>query len=90
MPRRRGAPKTSAFYKPVQPDAKLAALIGSKPRPRTQITKDIWKYIKKNHLQSKQDGRYIVPKTEAMRKFMGTSRQIHMTKIPGLISKHVS
>jgi hypothetical protein len=39
------------FMKPVAPDAKLAAVVGSKPLPRTELTKKLWAYIKKNGLQ---------------------------------------
>ncbi|MFH1067054.1 MAG: SWIB/MDM2 domain-containing protein, partial [bacterium] len=41
----------AAFMKPVQPDAVLAVVVGNKPQPRTEITKRIWDYIKKNKLQ---------------------------------------
>jgi chromatin remodeling complex protein RSC6 len=45
----------AAFMKPVTPDDKLAAVVGSKPMPRTELTKKIWDYIKKNNLQDKKD-----------------------------------
>jgi chromatin remodeling complex protein RSC6 len=41
----------AAFLKPVQPDDLLAAVVGSKPLPRTDLTKKLWDYIKKNKLQ---------------------------------------
>ena len=41
----------AAFMKPVQPDDKLAAVVGSNPLPRTELTKKLWVYIKKNKLQ---------------------------------------
>src|SRR6266446_8695173 len=41
----------AAFMKPVQPDEKLAAVVGSNPLPRTELTKKLWIYIKKNKLQ---------------------------------------
>ena len=44
----------AAFMKPVTPDAALAAVVGSKPMPRTELTKKIWAYIKKNGLQDKK------------------------------------
>ena len=49
----------AAFMKPVQPDAILAAIIGSKPLPRTEMTKKLWAYIKKNGLQDKKNRRNI-------------------------------
>src|SRR5438445_610156 len=42
-----------AFMRPVQPDDKLAAVVGSKPLPRSELTKKLWDYIKKNGLQDK-------------------------------------
>jgi len=44
----------AAFMKPVTPDAKLAAVVGSSPLPRTELTKKLWAYIKKNGLQDKK------------------------------------
>ena len=44
----------AAFMKPVQPDEALAAIVGSKPLPRTDLTKKLWAYIKKNGLQDKK------------------------------------
>ena len=44
----------AAFMKPVQPDDKLAAIVGSKPLPRSELTKKLWDYIKKNGLQDKK------------------------------------
>lgn len=48
-----------AFMKPLAPSATLAELVGSKARPRTEIVKKIWDYIKKNGLQDKKDKRMI-------------------------------
>jgi len=47
----------AAFMKPVQPDAILAAIVGSKPLPRTEMTKKLWAYIKKKGLQDKKNKR---------------------------------
>lgn len=44
----------AAFLKPVNPDDKLAAVVGSKPLPRTEIVSKLWAYIKKNGLQDKK------------------------------------
>ena len=48
-----------AFMAPVQPDDKLAAVVGSEPLPRTEITKRIWDYIRNNNLQDPKDKRTI-------------------------------
>ena len=44
----------AAFMRPVQPDEKLSAIVGSKPLPRSELTKKLWDYIKKNGLQDKK------------------------------------
>jgi len=44
----------AAFLKPVTPDDKLAAVVGAKPLPRTEIVSKLWVYIKKNGLQDKK------------------------------------
>ena len=49
----------AAFMKPVQPDAVLAAIVGSKPLPRTELTKKLWAHIKKHGLQDKKNRRMI-------------------------------
>lgn len=48
-----------AFMAPVTPDDKLAAVVGSEPLPRTEITKRIWDYIRENNLQDPNDKRTI-------------------------------
>ena len=49
----------AAFMKPVTPDATLAAVVGSTPIPRTEVTKRLWDYIKKNKLQDAKNRRMI-------------------------------
>jgi chromatin remodeling complex protein RSC6 len=49
----------AAFMKPVQPDAALSAVVGAKALPRTELTKKLWDYIKKNGLQDKKDKKMI-------------------------------
>jgi len=49
----------AAFMKPVMPNEKLAALVGSAPLPRTEMTKKLWAYIRKNGLQDKKNRRMI-------------------------------
>ena len=57
----------AAFMKPVQPNEKLAAIIGNKPMPRTEVTKKLWAYIKKNGLQDAKNKRMINANAELMR-----------------------
>jgi len=51
---------SAGFMKPMTPSAALAAIIGAKPVPRTEVTKRLWIYIKKNGLQDPKDKRTII------------------------------
>jgi chromatin remodeling complex protein RSC6 len=51
MPKKSARKPNAAFMKPVTPDGILAAVVGTTPMPRTEITKKLWEYIKKNNLQ---------------------------------------
>jgi chromatin remodeling complex protein RSC6 len=53
----------AAFMKPVQPNEALAAVVGSNPLPRTELTKKLWAYIKKNGLQDKKVKTRSMPTT---------------------------
>ena len=80
--------KESAFMKPVQPSEALAKIVGSKPLPRTEVTKKLWNYIKKNKLQDEDDKRKIIP-DETLAKVLGKS-PIDMFKMNAKISKHLT
>jgi chromatin remodeling complex protein RSC6 len=58
-PTTKSKPKANALAKPVQPDNVLAAIVGSDPLPRSEITKRIWAYIRKHRLQDDQNRRNI-------------------------------
>ena len=45
--------------KPMTPSPALAEVVGSKPIPRTEVTKKLWAYIKKNKLQDAKNKRMI-------------------------------
>jgi chromatin remodeling complex protein RSC6 len=55
----RGGASNSAFMAPLQPDDKLAAVVGREPLPRTEVTKRVWDYIRSNNLQDPKDKRTI-------------------------------
>jgi upstream activation factor subunit UAF30 len=78
----------AAFAKPVQPDEKLAAVVGSKPLPRTELTKKLWEYIKKNKLQDSKNRRNINADANLKLVFNGKS-QVSMFEMTKLVSKHV-
>lgn len=77
-----------AFMKPVTPDAHLAAVVGAKPLPRTELTKKLWAYIRKNGLQDKRNRRMINADASLKRVFNGRS-QVSMFEMTKLVSRHV-
>ena len=77
------------FMAPVTPDAALAAVIGSKPVPRTELTKKLWDYIKKHGLQGKKDRKMIVADDNLKPVFNGKSK-VSMFEMTKLVSGHVS
>jgi chromatin remodeling complex protein RSC6 len=79
----------AAFMKPVTPDAALAAVVGSNPLPRTEMTKKLWAYIKKNGLQDKKNRRMINADAALKVVFSGKA-QVSMFDMTKLVSKHVS
>jgi upstream activation factor subunit UAF30 len=78
----------AAFMKPVQPDAKLAPVVGEKAIPRTELTKKLWAYIKKHGLQDKKNRRMINADDNLLAVF-GGKKQVSMFDMTKLVSKHV-
>jgi len=78
-----------ALMKPIQPDAVLAAVIGSKPVPRGQMTKKLWDYIKKNGLQDAKK-RTLINADDKLKAVFGGKKQVSMFEMSKLVSKHVS
>lgn len=78
----------AAFMKPVQPDAVLAEVVGSKPLPRTELTKKLWVYIKKNNLQDKKV-RTQINADDALKAVFGGKAKVSMFEMTKLVSKHV-
>jgi upstream activation factor subunit UAF30 len=78
----------AAFLKPVMPDAKLALIVGEKGLPRTELTKKLWAYIKKNGLQDKKNRRNINADEKLLPVFNG-KKQVSMFEMTKLVSKHV-
>jgi chromatin remodeling complex protein RSC6 len=78
----------AAFMAPVTPSATLAAVVGSKPIPRTEVTKRLWAYIKKNKLQDQKNKRMI--KSDAtLKAVFGGKAQVNMFEMTKLVSKHL-
>jgi chromatin remodeling complex protein RSC6 len=76
------------FMKPLTPSADLAAIVGAKPLPRTEVVKKLWDYIKKNGLQDKVNKRNINA-DEKLLKVFGGKKQVSMFEMTGLVSKHL-
>ena len=79
----------AAFMKPVQPDAKLAEVVGAKPLPRTELTKKLWQCIRKNALQDKKNRR-MINADEALKAVFNGKKQVSMFEMTKLVSKHVA
>jgi upstream activation factor subunit UAF30 len=85
------APKATTgtgFTKPMTPSPELAAVIGSTPLPRTEVTKKIWEYIKANNLQDAANKRNI--NADAKLKPIFGKPQVTMFEMTKLLSAHIS
>jgi chromatin remodeling complex protein RSC6 len=78
----------AAFMAPLTPSPALAAVVGSKGIPRTQIIKKIWDYIKKNNLQDKKNRR-MINADEKLKLIFGGKMQISMFELAKVVNKHV-
>ncbi len=78
----------AAFMKPVQPDEALAAIVGSKALPRTELTKKLWAYIKKNGLQDAKNKRQINADDKLKAVFNG-KKSVNMFDMTKLVSSHL-
>jgi chromatin remodeling complex protein RSC6 len=88
--KRSGAKRTpnAAFMKAMQPSSQLAAVVGNKPMPRTEITKKLWAYIKKHDLQDAKERR-MINADDKLSKVFGGKKQVSMFEMTKLVSKHV-
>ena len=75
--------------KPVTPDASLAAVVGSAPLPRTELTKKLWAYIKKNGLQDKKV-RTQINADDKLKVVFGGKAKVSMFEMTKLVSGHVA
>jgi len=76
------------FMKPMQPDDDLAAVIGSEPMPRTEVTKRIWDYIRSNNLQDPKDKRTIKADAKLKKVFNGKD-SVSMFEMTKLVNRHL-
>jgi upstream activation factor subunit UAF30 len=77
-----------AFMRPVQPDDTLAAVVGSSPLPRTELTKKLWSYIKRNRLQDTKVKTQINA-DEKLRPVFGGKSKVSMFEMTKLVSRHL-
>lgn len=78
----------AAFMKPMTPSAVLSAVVGSNPLPRTEVTKKVWDYIKKNKLQDEVNKRNINA-DDKLKAVFGGKKQVSMFEMTKLISGHL-
>ena len=77
-----------AFMKPLTPSPELAAIVGSTPLPRTEVTSELWKYIKKNGLQDQQNKR-MINADDKLKAVFGGKSSVSMFEMTKLVSKHL-
>lgn len=78
----------AAFMKPMTVSSTLAAVIGSNPMPRTEVTSKLWGYIKKNNLQDKANRR-MINADDKLKEVFGGKKQVSMFEMTKLVSKHL-
>ena len=78
----------AAFMKPVTPSAALSEIVGSKPIPRTEVTKKLWAYIKKNSLQDPKNKRNIKA-DDKLKAVFGGKATVNMFEMTKLVGKHL-
>ena len=79
---------SAAFMKPMTPSAQLAEVVGSKPIPRTEVTKKLWAYIKKNKLQDAKNKR-MIKADDSLKPVFGGKAQVNMFEMTKLVNKHL-
>ena len=84
-----GRKPSAAFMKPMTPSAQLAAVVGAKPIPRTEVTKKLWAYIKRNGLQDKKNKR-MIHADETLKPVFGGKATVNMFEMTKLVSRHLS
>jgi len=78
----------AAFMAPVQPNDKLAPVVGSKPIPRTEVTKRLWAYIRKNKLQDTKNRR-MINADDTLKAVFGGKSSVDMFQMTKLVNKNM-
>jgi upstream activation factor subunit UAF30 len=89
-PAKKAAKRTpnAAFMKPMQPDPALGAVVGTNPMPRTEITKKLWGYIKRNNLQDAKERR-MINADDKLKPVFGGKGKVSMFEMTKLVNKHI-
>jgi upstream activation factor subunit UAF30 len=88
MAAKKGRKPSAAFMKAMTPSEALAEVIGAKALPRTQVTKKLWEYIKKNKLQDSKNRRNINADAK-LKKVFGGKGTVNMFEMTRLVNKHL-
>jgi chromatin remodeling complex protein RSC6 len=80
-------PKTAAFMKALTPSPELAAIVGTQPLPRTEVTKRIWDYIKARNLQNPANKRNVLCNAP-LKAVMGKD-EVTMFEMTKLVGQHL-
>ena len=83
-----GRKPNAAFMAPLTPSPALAEVVGPKPLPRTEVTKKLWAYIKKNDLQD-QKNRRMIKADDALKSVFGGKATVNMFEMTKLVNKHL-
>jgi chromatin remodeling complex protein RSC6 len=78
----------AAFMKAMTPSGPLASVVGSSAMPRTEVTKKIWGYIKRNGLQDKKNRR-MINADDRLKAVFGGKSQVSMFEMTKLVSRHL-
>jgi chromatin remodeling complex protein RSC6 len=84
-----GRKPNAAFMAPLTPSPQLAEVVGNKPLPRTEVTKKLWAYIKKNGLQDQKNKR-MIKADDNLKTVFGGKATVNMFEMTKLVNKHLS
>lgn len=79
----------AAFMKALTPSSALAMIVGTKALPRTEVTKKLWQYIKKNNLQDPKQRRNINA-DDKLKPVFGGKKTVNMFEMTKMVNKHLS
>jgi chromatin remodeling complex protein RSC6 len=83
-----GRKPNPSFMKPMTPSPTLAAVVGGNPMPRTEVTKKLWAYIKRNGLQDRVNKR-MINADDKLRAVFGGRSQVSMFEMTRLVNSHL-